>query len=75
MTISTKFEDDTTIRCPVIAFLLLIGYVILLVNIIGWFKHIFFIQGPRYTSGGPQYTPGPRCTSVTNPKLRLVSKF
>ena len=39
------------------------------VNIIGVFQAIFFIQGPRYTSGGPrytsggpQYTPGPWCT-------------
>ena len=27
-----------------------------IVNIIGVFCRIFFIQGPRYTSGGPRYT-------------------
>ena len=26
------------------------------VNIIWVFKHVIFIQGPRYTSGGPRYT-------------------
>jgi len=30
------------------------------VDIIGDFQAIFFIQGPRYTSGGPRYTPIPR---------------
>ena len=28
------------------------------------FQGVIFIQGPRYTSGGPQYTPGPRYTPI-----------
>ena len=35
----------------------------LLVNHNCRFKHVIFIQGPRYTSGGPRYTPRGHGTS------------
>ena len=41
-----------------------------LVNIIGVFQAIFFIQGPRYTSGGPRYTP--RAVSYTHLTLPTI---
>ena len=40
-----------------------IKFKLAVVNIIGRFKAIFFIQGPRYTSGGPRYTPRAHGTS------------
>ena len=42
-----------------------------LVDIIGDFKGVIFIQGPRYTSGGPRYTPRGHGTSKS-PILRYA---